>query len=298
MALNSTFNQGDLSIQECKTGEMSVDGSLIDKESPPNFVTHRKGTSTEIQELRSELKAFQTSIVSTLESWFTRQDENFSKLIDDMNEMKTSIQFIRDKYEDLNTKTEDIARRVTILESTTAQANSSSIAHLEAKIDIMEQQARQCNLEITNIPEKRGENLASMLEDIATLVKETIHKHDIVAIHRVPHASPASQRPKNIIVKFTSRLKRDSLISAVRLHKGITTEQLNISGPPHKVFINEHLTLRNKNLFRQAREAAKQHSFRFVWVKHGSILVRRSETSPIFSIRCESDLVKITSTAK
>lgn len=308
MELNSTFDQGHISAQGYSPGEMSIDGELLDKESPPDFVTYRKGATnpdledlkTDMQSLKTEFGVSQSSILSTIESWFTKQDAKFSRFIEDFNDIKTSIQFVSDKYDELNTKTDDIVKRVTELENKSSTTDNASLqlTHLEAKLDVMEQQARQCNVEISNVPEKRGENLVTLLEDIAALVKETINKHDIVAIHRVPHATPVSQRPKNIIVKFSSRLIRDSLISAVRLQKGITSEQLNITGQSHKIFINEHLTLRNKNLFRQAREAAKQHGFRFVWVKHGSILVRRNETSPVFSIRAESDLAKIKSAVK
>lgn len=275
---------------------MDIDGSLIDKESPPHFVTFRKGaTNTEVQDLRTELQTYQSNIISTLDKWFTKQDEKFSKFIEDFNDIKTSIQYFNDKYEDLKIKTEETTNRVTTLENryTEIQANSLRVTYLEAKFDVMEQQARQCNIEIGNLPEKRGENLAAILEDIGVLIKYPVNKQDIVSIHRVPQANSNSTRPKNVVVKLSSRLLRDSFVSAVRLHKGFTSEQLNIPGLSHKIYVNEHLTLRNKGLFRQARETAKQRGFRFVWVKHGSILVRRDETSPVFAVRTEHDLSKI-----
>lgn len=299
--LNSTPNQSDDIVQECQSGEMSIDGSLIDKESPSRFVTFRKCVpNPEMQELRAELQAFQLSIGSMLEKWFAKQDDKFTKFIENFNDIKTSIKFINDNYEDLKTKTEDITKRVSALESrsTEIQANSARFVDLEAKLDVMEQQARQCNIEIGNLPEKRGENLIVLLEDVAVLVKNPINKQDIVSIHRVPQANANSQRPKNVVVKFSSRLLRDGFVSAVRLHKGITSDQLKVPGPSHKIYVNEHLTLKNKSLFRQSREAAKQCGFRFVWVKHGAILVRRSETSPVFSVRSEKDLAKINTQVK
>ncbi|KOB64426.1 Zinc finger DNA binding protein [Operophtera brumata] len=141
----------------------------------------------------------------------------------------------------------------------------------------MEQQARQCNAELGNLPDKRGENLVALLENIADLVKISISQRDIVVIHRVPQANSGSSQPKNVVVKFSSSILSDSFLAAVRLRKEITTEQLGISGPTHKIYINEHLTLTNKGLFRLARETAKQHSFWFVWIKHGSILARQHE---------------------
>lgn len=292
-SMNTTFrqDQSDAGEQECRSGEMSVDGSLIEKESPPQYVTQRKAvSSSEIQELRGEFR----SMVSTMEKWFSRQDENFSKMIGDFNDMKASIKFVSDGYEDLKTQTGAITQRVAKLEhqSPGIHDNASRIAELQAKLDLMDQQARQCNAEVGNLPEKRGENLVALLENIADLVKIPINQQDIVAVHRVPQANSGSPRPKNIVVKFSSRMLRDNFLAAVRLHKGMTTEQLGVSGPTHKIYINEHLTLKNKDLFRQAREAAKQRGFRFVWVKHGSILARQHEKSAVFSVRSEQDLAR------
>lgn len=286
---------------------MSIDGSLIEKESPPPFVTHRKGNleaafaqnlRAEIKtELQSEFKDFETRITSTLDTWFAKHGSSLSRVIEELNEIKSSVKFISDSYEELKQKNEDLTKRVSSLEkeSVITQNSSSRIGELESRIDTMEQHARQCNIEIGNLPEKRGENLTILLQDIATLLKEPISAQDLVSIHRVPQPSSAGQRPKNIVVKFTSRLKRDSLLSAARLQKGVTSDLLGIPGPSHKVYFNEHLTLKNKTLFRQTREAAKQHGHRFVWVKHGAILVRKNDTSPVFSVRSENDLEKIRS---
>ncbi|KAJ0172764.1 hypothetical protein K1T71_011903 [Dendrolimus kikuchii] len=232
-----------------------------------------------------------------LDGWFKKQDEKFSKLIDEFSDIKTSIKFINEQYEDLRGKNEKIEQRVAVLEekSTLFQNNSSQISILENKMDVMEQQARQCNVEISNVPEKRGENLLTILQEMSSLMKVSLTKQEIVSIHRVPQLSPGNSNPKNIILKFSTRNVRDNFIAAARLNKGITSEQLKISGPVTKIYINEHLTLKNKNLFRQARNTAREKNFRFVWVKHGTIFVRVSETAPVTAIRSQSDLLKIKS---
>lgn len=303
-AHNSTLGLADPSVQELSC-EMCVDTSIIEKDSPPQYVTHRRGAdSGSIMDLRAEmkadLKAFESSLSSMLNIGFSKQEARLAQFTDDFNDIKTSIKFIGDKYDDLKSKHDDMATRVTKLESETkeTQKNTSCIADLGARLDMMEQQARQCNLEVCNLPEKRGENLMALFLDITAAVKEPVIKSDIVAIHRVPQATAAGNRPKNIIVRLATRQMRDSVVSAVRLHKGITSEQLGITGSSHRIYINEHLTLKNKDIFRRAREAAKQHGFRFVWIKHGVILARRNETSPVFAVRFEADLAKFNIPAK
>lgn len=293
--MNTTFDETDRAEL---SGEMSVDGSLLDKESPPEFVTHRKRMSRPNQEgeinIREEMQSFQNSIMTMMEAWFTKQDEKLSKFLRDFDDIKYSIEFISKNYEDLNKKTQEIDARVVFLEKKLDETQNSlrQVSSLEAKIDTMEQQARCCNVEICNIPEKKGENLNTILEDIASAIKLPIAQHDLVSVHRVPQATPNSTRPKNVIVKFCNRLARDNFITAARRTKGLTTTDLNVSGRPQKVYINEHLTLRNKILFREARDAAKKYQFAYVWIKHGTILVRKNDISPVFAIRTKDDLSK------
>jgi hypothetical protein len=129
------------------------------------------------------------------------------------------------------------------------------------------------------MPERRNENLVSIVELLGDVLKCPIRSADIIAVHRVPHADQRNSRPKNIIVKFSSRIQRDNILAAYRANKGLDSSQLSITGTPYTVYLNEHLTLNNKMLFRQCREAAKKYEFKFVWVKHGIVLVSKSETT-------------------
>ncbi|XP_026746084.1 uncharacterized protein LOC113507427 [Trichoplusia ni] len=164
------------------------------------------------------------------------------------------------------------------------------VLDLEAKIDLLEQQARQCNVEISNIPERRNENLIDLLECLGKQIGYSIRKEDVVSIHRVPHAAQ-NNKPKNIVAKFTTRIQRDN--TGCKEH-----QQLGISGTSHKVFVNEHLTLRNKQLFRKAREAASSEGYKFVWTKHSTILVRETENSAVLAIRTIEDIGKIKANTK
>ncbi|KAL4719203.1 hypothetical protein ACJJTC_006125 [Scirpophaga incertulas] len=195
---------------------------------------------------------------------------NTNKILKDnskkLNDIEKSLQFVSERQEVLDNRllsVEAAVSRVGVLEN--------KINGLEYKLSTMEQQARHCNIEISNMLERRGENLLSTVEMLGDLIKCPIRSMDVVAIHRVPHADQKNSRPKNIIIKLTSRILRDNILSAYRAcaKKGLDSSQLSIA------------------------EAAKKHEFKFVWVKHGVILVRKSETSPIFAIRCSDDISKI-----
>ncbi|CAG5029111.1 unnamed protein product [Parnassius apollo] len=194
---------------------MSIDGSLIDKESLPPYITFRKGVSSQEINFCHEFKSFQENMLSMLETWFTKQDDKFTKLLNEFASVKTSIKYISDKYDDLEKRSHEVKSRVEIIEKS-VQTNEPRIAYLEAKLDYIEQRARNCNAEISNLPEKRGENLISIIENIANVIKQPVSARDIISIHRVPQSNPNSSRPKNLIVKFASHITRDNFISAVR----------------------------------------------------------------------------------
>ncbi|XP_052749331.1 uncharacterized protein LOC128200306 [Galleria mellonella] len=167
------------------------------------------------------------------------------------------------------------------------------IKTLEFKIGHMEQQARECNIEISNVPERRNENLLAITTNLGAAINQKILSSDIVSIHRVPHASREDTRPKNIIVKFTTKILRDNVLAACRLKKGLNSEQLSVSGSVHKIYVNEHLTVKNKLLFRECRQKAKIQNYKYVWVKNSVILLRKSDNSPVLAIRTLHDVVKI-----
>lgn len=300
MSYNDAYHKQDSPRRhdgESPRGEMSSDSS-IEKESSPSYVTFRKGaTDQNVLDLRSEFQLFQTNMMTSMKQFFDTQNTKISKFIQDFEELKTSIQFVSDKYDDLKFQTEEIRNRVTALESSSKSSQNKDylLTELENRLEILELNSRQCNLEVVNVPEKRNENLIAILENIAAAVKQPITKHDVVSIHRVPQLNPKSGRPKNIIIRFSSRILRDNFLAAARTTKNITTDQLQIKGTSQRVYFNEHLTLKKKTLFREVREAAQKNGFKYTWIKHGSILARASDSSPVIVIRTKEDVCKIKS---
>uniref|UniRef100_A0A2A4IYM6 FP protein C-terminal domain-containing protein n=1 Tax=Heliothis virescens TaxID=7102 RepID=A0A2A4IYM6_HELVI len=238
-------------------------------------------TSTQIQNDLKELRSQFSDTKKDIATLYTKHEE----LSIVVSELKSSVNFN-------SANITDNVKRVTEMESRINTCASETISLLECKIDRLEQHARQCNIEIGNLPEKRGENLVSILESIASIISIPLTQRDIVAIHRVPHAHTQNSRPKNIIVKFNSRLLRDNMLSAYRLSKGITSDRLGLAGTQCRIYMNEHLTLRNKELFRKTREAAKTHVFKYVWVRNATVLVKETDDSPTYAIRSEDDISK------
>lgn len=259
-------------------------------------------------------KMITNSIAETVKASITDELTKISCMMTDMN---VSLQKLSSENTLIRESLSDVQARVSVLEESASFSSeyvnelkdrvkviekhlpdiclvNEQVAALQNKLDMMEQQARECNIEISNLPERRNENLLSLVEQLGAVIKVPIPAAQVTSAHRVPHASQNNPRPKNVIVKLASRILRDNVIAASRLMKGrLTSDHLSIQGTVHNIYVNEHLTLQNKLLFRSVREEAKNNNYKHVWVKHGVILVRKTDTSPIQAIRNKQDISKI-----
>ncbi|KAL0879324.1 hypothetical protein ABMA27_003102 [Loxostege sticticalis] len=238
--------------------------------------------------------AIQNSVQSIIEREVKKMSLSINNSLKELNErfgaIEKSLEFTIERQDTLEKRLDEIENNLKVNSSEKRQ-----IQMLQDKMDAMEQQARSYNIEIANLPERRGENLLAVIEKLGCVIKHPINIQDVVSIHRVPHMENTNKRPKNVIVRFTTKITRDSVIAAARATKGLKSDQLLISGTVQNVYINEHLTAKNKQLFRSCREEAKTHNYKYVWIKNGAILVRQTDTSVIFAVRNEQDIKKIKS---
>lgn len=111
-----------------------------------SYITEIKG---EIGTLHTEQTAIKQSV--------TNVTHELSSVLDSMNFHQNQVEDLRNKVETLNTK------------SNNALLSDSTVMALESKIDSMKQQARDCNLEITNVSERKNSNLVSLLEKFGNI---------------------------------------------------------------------------------------------------------------------------------
>lgn len=243
--------------------------------------------TNELSKISNTLAEINTNIIR-LNSDNINIHKTMSEINKQLNEIEKSMQFASERQDQFDNRLKSVEDKSRQIMDTAAQ-----ISCLETKLSTLEQQARQCNIEIANMPERRGENLINTIANLGNIIKCPIGSTDIIAVHRVPHADQKNTRPKNVIVKFTNRMLRDNILAAYRAMKGLDSTMLSINGSKTIVYLNEHLTLANKQLFRQCRDIAKTKSYKYVWIKHGTILVRKMDTSPVIAIRSTQDLNRI-----
>lgn len=160
-----------------------------------------------------------------------------------------------------------------------------------------EQWVRRSNIQINGIPEKKGENLLNLVTSLAQKCDFAINVNsDIDFVTRVAVKNDSeNKRPKPIILKMHSRYKKDDFLTSLRKLKKITAGEIGISGAmsSNRIYFNDHLSSKNKYLLRQAQRLAKEKGYAYCWVRNCTIMLRRSDQSPIIHVTSDEHLNKI-----
>ncbi|XP_063538150.1 uncharacterized protein LOC134747457 [Cydia strobilella] len=285
----------------CKQPKKPTTPTTTEPKSPLNII---------INERSEDNAANLPSIVSIdTEILLNRMNSQFQQLSMNMGDLKTSVNERLDqlsaningwasKFQELEETVTNVRAEVAAVteENTALRSQLNEIQH---NFDEQEQKARQCNIEIQNLPAKSSENLIHVTLALGKVLNVSLTVESIKAVHRVA-PNVQSDRPK-------SRRLRDDVIAAARARRGVTVGQLlgaaaTLSGSEpadqqkadsRPIFINEHLTLKNKILYSKTRKAVAEKNYKFVWIKNAAILVRRDDSCAIIRIRKESDLIKL-----
>lgn len=257
----------------------------------------RKEDVSDIQLLIKEVRQFREEMSAT-RSQIEIFNMNISKLNDRMNSCDSRIDQLNKRYDVLEQRLEN-----SITVEPVDRALYDTVQQLKSELNDRDQELLMNDVEISCIPESRGENLTHVVMTLASKVGMTLCEQDIVSVARVgrflhPRDVPEPSqppRPRAIVARLARRVVRDKLLQSARVRRGATTEDANLPGPSSRFYINERLTKVNRSLFRRAREIGQRLHWRFIWTKDGKIYARQhgDGNSPRLRLRSEQDLTRV-----
>ncbi|XP_063378554.1 uncharacterized protein LOC134665509 [Cydia fagiglandana] len=216
-----------------------------------------------------------------------------STVVADIQAIKTDIAELKRSNSNTSKKLSQFEDRLKKVEASNDDgALKSRISNLEVELNEKDQWLRYNNVEIKGVPLKNNENLFEILQRIGTKVTYTVPKTSVNYITRVPSRGENASRQKSIIVSFTNRYTKEDFIAACRICKTITLDDIGFQGAG-RVYVNDHLTVKNKILLNKTKAVAKEKNFQYVWVKHGKIHVRKTDSSPVLQVRTEEELSRL-----
>ncbi|XP_044755043.1 uncharacterized protein LOC123313997 [Coccinella septempunctata] len=220
------------------------------------------------------------------------REDAMGRLVEVVQSLREAVNFCSDKVTDFEKKLSGFSEMVSRIKKLEKDNESlrKEVSFLNSKLRVMEQQSRFSNIEVQNVPEKNKENLRNIMVKLVSHINADFNVAMIDKISRVQFK--IKNRPKNIVVRYVSRINRDKFLSAYKAKQHDNGEHSGISvqGVADRIYINEHLTMENKILFKEVRSAAREKSYKYVWVQNGNIMLRKDDTSRKIHIHHDYDL--------
>ncbi|KAJ8724187.1 hypothetical protein PYW07_008167 [Mythimna separata] len=260
----------------CIIPDLDGDENTDTESVTPHNSVHADNTMRQIlQDLRREVKQIiKEELQCTLQYYSDKIDEYEIKV----QKYEKSMKELENRCSDLQNHQKNINIKYEVLEN---------------KINQMEQ-AQLCNqLEICGINPSEKYNPVEIAKKVAIALAQ--NPDDIVnAYRRVKKSSTAAtkkdQTPVTVILREGNR---DSWLDATK-KTTLSAADMEL-GDDIKVYLRESLTPSTAYLLWKTKEELKE-SFKFIWCKHGNILVRKSEQEKkITTIRSISDIEKVKS---
>ena len=208
-----------------------------------------------------------------------RQAEaKISTVQEEQRNQAASLEFAHSGIEENKARCDSLQKQLDIISTRLTELSNSQQLVKESKPDKSHQ-----NLLITGIPETSRENLATVITSLAEKIDLTIAQNDICSVYRT--------KSKNIYVKFNSELVRDKFYKGRRLlhTKKITTKTLGMQ-TDGRIYVNEVLDDKQREIFYQARVKRKELHYKFIWTFHGVVYVKKTSDSELVKITTIQDL--------
>lgn len=246
--------------------------------------------------MEKEMNALLSKLNTSLGAHLARE---LKCIKEEIKDMKDSMNFMNEKYEEVLKEHSDAKNKIAALEEQNSNLNSI-VKELNSRLNSIEQNARSNNVEIQCVPERKDENLSTIIGNLSGVVNCKVGKDDISYCTRVAKMNRSSDRPRSIVVQFKTTRTRDEFMAAVikfnknkSLHEKLNTTHIGISGQKAPIFVMDHLSPSNRALHAATRITAKERGYKYVWIRKGLIHVRKTDDSNFIIIRDMNSLMKL-----
>ncbi|KAG8266083.1 hypothetical protein J6590_079067 [Homalodisca vitripennis] len=120
----------------------------------------------------------------------------------------------------------------------------------------LDQYTRVNNIEISGLPETRGENINDLLTDVGVALGVEVKETDVAAAHRVP--SYRTDRPPPVVVQFTTRMSKERWIAKFWQRKCLMTRDTNQQFTVQRMFGNDHLSPENNQFLSKLKQKRRE----------------------------------------
>ena len=202
----------------------------------------------------------------------------------EMKELKESVQFMSNSFDDHKTKIEKVMKELKQIKRKNMDLKTK-LNELEKKINNQEQKEKQNNMIIVGVPKQNEKDPKKTVKKIIRAMKIEVADEDVKEVFRIGKKEDAP-----ILIKLSKQEMKTEILKTIKKIKGIKTNKCGLEGRNNNLFFNEDLTNYNQNLFKTAREFKKTHKLKSVYTMYGKIYLRKNDTDAPVRISSKDDL--------
>ena len=180
------------------------------------------------------------------------QKQDIIDLKKSINELTATVNILVDKIDNLTSSVE---------------IRDQKIFYLENKLNEIEQYSKKTNIIIsssTDFLNKSDNKKSEFINFVKNQLNIDIDPYDVVAIHELPNKNKDIYKT---IVKFHFHETKSKIFKNIKKLKDTN------------IYINDHLTKYNSEIFYKARNLLKDSKIKYCWTVNGITFIKKTESS-------------------
>lgn len=251
--------------------------------------------STRLNALESSIDARICSKIDELKASLLNDIQAVkAELNDQLNAVSASVdhrfQIAGETFAKIEHRCEEINDAVTNMEN-----------NYESRLGKLERQSLLNELIITGVPIEKRRNADDVVADICEALQCDLRQSDFSGIFRLPLKKPANQNAETkssastpIILRFNYSWAKDCFLNAYFTKKTLNLKDIGFK-TARRIYVNESLTTRNRQIFQLALLAKKSNRIHRCFTRQGLVYIEESASSKSIRIVNKEDLDKFLS---
>lgn len=162
---------------------------------------------------------------------------------------------------------------------------------IETRIDKLERQSLLNEVIVTGIPHQGGENIIQIVDSICRVIDFNPEK-EIESCFRIP-AKKGHNKDTPIVMKFWTIESKRAFMNKYFNAKSLNLTQIGFKTAARRVYINESLTLKNRDIFSMAQRLKREKKISLVRIRSGLVYVTLAGQSTFVSIISRDQLASL-----
>nr|CAI5824334.1 unnamed protein product [Callosobruchus analis] len=172
----------------------------------------------------------------------------------------------------------------------------TEVTEIKNKLNKAEQKLLTNNMIVHGIPFAENENPKEIVKNIGKFLQIPADQYNFDCYRLGKDNNSSSNSNKTFLpikVAFEEAEMKNQFIKSPKRFQ-LKCQSIGLRSN-NTIFLNHDLTKTNLELLKKAQQFKKENHYKFLWIKNGSILLRKEEKSKVVMVQTEQDIANLVS---